>query len=798
MISAQWRKVLKDLWSNKIRTILVVLSIGVGVFAVGMVTSSFDFLLNDMQADYLAANPHGASIYCDPFDSALLNSLKRVEGVKEVEGRASTSGKVNLPTGAEYSILMYQVEDLEERKIDRFEPMIPGEEMRLGRREILIERSAIGLLGVKVGDKLAVKLPDGTVRELTVSGFIHDVTQAPAIFSNMALGYVNFDTMAWLGGYQQYTEMVLTVTENPMDEEHVREVATRVAEQVEKSGRTVYFTLVYQPGRHFASDITTALAAMLGVLGAMAVVLSGFLVINTIAALLSQHIRQIGMMKAIGASTSQLRKMYYILVEAFGLMAFLIAAPLSIVVGYLVALGISSFLNFDLQGFRVPASTLALTLLVGLGVPFVSSLLPVRRGTRITVREAISSYGLSNGKFGDNWIDRLIDRIRGLPRPVLISLRNAFRKKARMLLTLTTLSLAGAVFIGVINVRDSFYLEIEKTLGYFLSDVNVNFDRYHRMEEIQPLVDAIPEITAAEGWGYSMAEVLQADGVTSDQITIMAPPAGSKLVQADITSGRWLLPEDENAIVVGNHFIKLRPDVKVGDTLTLTMDGQKSQWKVVGIYNMAGTVIPPMVFANKEPLNRTLNQMGRIFDLRVVTEQHDPLTQQRTAEKIKTLFEANGIKVASVTTGAENMAQQSTVINILIYTLLVMAVLIALVGGLGLMGTMSMNTLERTREIGVMRSIGASDRSVLEMVVVEGMVVGLLSWAIGMILAFPITLFLNYVIGVAFVNVPMRFVLAPDGYFIWMIMVLVISAISSLLPARNATRLTVRDVLAYE
>jgi len=798
MISAQWRKVLKDLWSNKIRTILVVMSIGVGVFAVGMVTSSFDFLMKDMQADYLAANPHGAVIYSDPFDADLLNSLSKVDGVQEVEGRASTAGKVPLANGNDYSIQIYQVENLENRKIDVFEPAIPGEALSLGRHEILLERSALPALGVKTGDHLRVKLYDGTVRELTVSGIVHDVTQPPAAFTNMAIGYVNTDTMAWLGGMQQYTEMVLTVSENKADEAHVREVATRVSDQVEKSGRTVYFTFVYQPGRHFASDITTALAAMLSVLGAMAVVLSGFLVINTIAALLSQHIRQIGMMKAIGASTKQVRKMYYVLVEAFGLLSFIIAAPLSILVGYLVAILVSNFLNFNLQGFRIPITTLVMTLLVALGVPFFSAMIPVRRGTRITVREAISSYGLSNSKFGANWIDRLIDRIRGLPRPVLISLRNAFRKKARMLLTLITLSLAGAVFIGVINVRDSFYLEIEKTLGYFLADVNVSFDRYHRMEEVQPLIDSIPEIESAEGWGYSMAEVLRDDGATSDQVTILAPPAGSKLVQADITSGRWLLPEDENAIVVGNHFTKLRPDVKVGDQLTFSIDGQKSKWTVVGIYNMAGTVIPPMLFANKEPLARTLNQAGRIVDLRVVTTQHDGPTQQRVATEIKQLFEANGINVANINTGVENMAQQSTTINVLIYTLLVMAVLIAVVGGLGLMGTMSMNTLERTREIGVMRSIGAADRSVLEMVIVEGMVIGLLSWLIGMILSIPVSLFLNYVIGVAFVNVPMRFALALDGYIMWMIMVLVISAISSYLPARNATRLTVRDVLAYE
>ena len=130
--------------------------------------------------------------------------------------------------------------------------------------------------------------------------------------------------------------------------------------------------------------------------------------------------------------------------------------------------------------------------------------------------------------------------------------------------------------------------------------------------------------------------------------------------------------------------------------------------------------------------------------------------------------------------------------------LLIMAVLIALVGGLGLMGTMSMNVLERTREIGVMRSIGAVDLAIMGLVITEGMIIGMISWGLGALLAIPITNVLNVLVGVSILTVPLDYVFSPNGLIIWLVLVIVLSTIASILPARNAVRLTVRDVLAYE
>ena len=122
----------------------------------------------------------------------------------------------------------------------------------------------------------------------------------------------------------------------------------------------------------------------------------------------------------------------------------------------------------------------------------------------------------------------------------------------------------------------------------------------------------------------------------------------------------------------------------------------------------------------------------------------------------------------------------------------------AVVGGLGLMGTMSINVIERTREIGVMRAVGASDGSVLKIFMVEGLFIGVLSWFIGTIVALPIGKLLSDAVGIAFTDFPLNYTFSTNGALLWLAVVLILAAMASFLPARSASRLTVREVLAYE
>ena len=511
---------------------------------------------------------------------------------------------------------------------------------------------------------------------------------------------------------------------------------------------------------------------------------------------MGQQIRQIGVMKAIGATIFQLIGMYMALVLAFGGLALLIAVPLSTLASYALTRWMIGMLNANPSQFSIPSVSLWLQVTIALAVPVMAALVPVLNGSRLTVRQAISNYGLT-APSQHSLLDRLLESIRGLPRPILLSIRNTFNRKTRLVFTLITLILGGAIFIAVLSVRESMHIEVERTFGYFQSDVNVEFSNPYSFTKAQDALQDVPGIVTVEGWNIIRVNVMRTDGENSDQVILHAPPADSKLVTPAMAEGRWLNPTDTNAIVVDNHFVKARPDVKVGDEILVRINEKDHPFIVVGVFRLASNVPSPYAFVNNEYLTQRIGGSGKVTSLRVVTESHNAAFQANVLQALQTRFDEEHIQV-TLQTGSESIAQSQRMTDILVYLLLFMAVLIAAVGGLGLTGTMSMNVLERTREIGVMRSIGADSGTIFQMVATEGVLVGLMSWGLSIPLSILLTHWLDNNLGTRLMTLPLFYTLSTDGIFIWFVIVLVLSSIASMAPARNAIRLTVRDVLAYE
>jgi putative ABC transport system permease protein len=796
-MSSRWKKVWADFWGNKSRTILTIITIAVGVLAVGFNTNLGLYMAESMDGDYLSASPSEATVYAGPLDDDMVKIAREIPGVDAAEGRRAVNATVVRTDDKQVSIQLTALEDPDHSTINQLKPALGESSLpALSEKQFIVDASAQSL-GYKPGDKIVVELSNGKLRELTFAGYMHDVTGFPFGFTNTMDAFVTPKTLDWLGGSENYDSLAISVAEKQTDQDHVTKVAQAVADRVERAGATVYFVSVYQPGHHFAYSISNGVFFILTVLGYMTVFLSGFLIVNTITALMAQQTRQIGIMKAVGGGNSQVFTMYLVLILAFGLVALGIASPLANSLAKTFGGGMAQYLNFHPAPYVGYRSAFIQQVIVALVVPLLAALLPIYNSVRVTVREAISDYGIGgNAKPKDKSVSK---GALFLTRPMRLSLRNAYRKKTRLMLTLITLVLGGAIFIGVYNLWASFDKTIEDIQGYFLADINMSFGRYYRFDEVAAIAKKVPGVSSVEGWTeYAGTLVSEDKEGAGTQILFVAPPSTSTLIDPVITAGRWLTTGDENAIVIGNHLLNIFPNLKVGDWLTIKVNEKETKWHIVGVYSITGNVSPPLLYVNYEYLSKLVGAPGQVYSLRVLTEQHDAISQRRISDQLQALYQAEGISIESTQLGAEFIRDQKAQTDILVYFMLAMAGMIAIVGGLGLMGTMSINVLERTREIGVMRAIGASNGDIQGIVIVEGMVVGLISWAISILFAIPITGILCFGVGMAILTAPMPAVYGVTGIIAWLIFTIVLATIASALPARRASRLTVRDTLAYE
>jgi putative ABC transport system permease protein len=230
----------------------------------------------------------------------------------------------------------------------------------------------------------------------------------------------------------------------------------------------------------------------------------------------------------------------------------------------------------------------------------------------------------------------------------------------------------------------------------------------------------------------------------------------------------------------------------------LTINGRDASFEIVGRYTwMQEEDGTSQAYSSYSYVSRLLGETGHARAYRVMTESSDTDFVDRTGAMVAETLKRQGY-TPTIVTLASGRRSVTAGADLIAGSLMVMALLTVGVGGIGLTSTMSMNVLERTREIGVMRTIGAVSGDIRRMVVVEGVSVGILSWAIGLVLSIPLSRLICTGVGISLLRRPLDYVFNWGSVAIWLGLIVVISALASLWPAINAGRLTIRDALAYE
>ena len=800
MTHVRWRYVWRSLWIYRTRTVLIVLSTAVGIFAFGMIIGAAFMLNRELPIRYQEVYPASAVLHTGWIDQRMVDSVRRTPGVAVAEGRTRVVIQYRRPTGEWHDLDLIALEDYEDNRVDMVRsisgPWPPPE------RQALVERNSLPLTGYQVGDSLLVENSLGDRRELPVVGITHDMNEPPAQITGVPYFYVSQDTLEWLGLPRRYNEVHLLVDGDRFDIEHVNRVAQAVTDKLEDTGVTVTWTEVPKPGEHWFEEFLPTILLIITSLGLLAVILSGFLVINVITALLAQQTRQIGVMKAIGGRPDQVAELYLRMVACFGVAALLLAIPLGAVAARGFSVFLAGQLNFDLGMVRPDARVIGLQVLVGILTPMVSAIFPVLATVRKPARESLQDSGLdADAGAPEGPLRRMMELQQRLPlsRPMRLSLRNTFRRRGRLVRTLIPLALGGALFMSVLSVRASLFRTLEQTLVERGFDVQVQFTQAYPIRRIDHEAAQLGHVAAYEGWTAYRGVPVYADQSQGDSLLVYGLPPETKVYQPALVAGRWLRPNDANALVVTSGLVSTDRVFELGNEVTLRIGSEDDVWRVVGVVEvMQPPIAPATIYASQSYLWQEKGNWGRADLVRILMTEHKSALQLELAQVAEDRFQRAGLEVQSTRNASEDRVIFTERFNIITVILLIMAFLLGTVGSLGLMGTMSINVLERRREIGVLRAIGASDRTVIRLFVVESVIISIISWALALPLAQVMSRVMSYAIGMNFLKAPLRYIFDWSAPVYWMAIIVVVAALASLIPARNAAKLSVRETLSYE
>ena len=815
---AYWRKAIRDFWQERTRTILVVLAIAIGIAAFSTVMSTYAILVRELDQGYLATNPASAVLRTDRVDDALLQTVADVAGVGAAEARRTITARVKAGPVEWRGLTLFVVKDYADIRIGKLEPQEGAWPPAPG--EILIERDALQVARARIGDTVTVRTTRGKEETLRVSGSVHDVGQAQARMENIVYGYITLPTLERLGEEPYLDQLTVVVAENRFDEPHLRNVAESVKAAVEKAGHPVRRMDVPKPGKHPHADIMGLLLLAQAAFGLFALVLSGILVVNLLTAILASQVRQIGVMKAIGGTRGQISRIYFGQALLLGLAALVVAIPLGMWGSRVFCRSMAVFLNFDIKSFSVPVWVYLLDAFVGLVVPLAAAAYPVGKGSRVSVAAALADFGVGSTSFGASAFDRALSGIGGLTRPLLFAIRNSFRRRARLVLTVATLSIGGVFFMSALNIRASMIHTLDRLFASKKYDLTVGLPTMYPFEKVERAIQGVPGVTLAEGWITTEAALADTGSATApsdglhqplagtggghsaagalggNRFPVTALPENTKLLGLEIVEGRGLQPGDLTALVINSALATQDPRMKVGDEVTLRMGPAETAWRIVG--KAREPFAPATGYVSRRYFDEVGGHAGHANSIRIALEKTDPASIAGVRAGLDRGLEREQVRaVGSATKSDGRYGFDQHMLMIYVFLIVMSAILVG-VGGLGLMTTMSLNVLERRREMGVLRAIGATPRAVALIVVAEGTAIGLMSFGLAALAAWPV----GKLVGDALVMVMFRsgldFRFEVRGLAVWLAVSIVFGAVASLVPAWQASRHPVREAIGYE
>ncbi len=774
-------KAFRDVQRRPLRTVLTIIGIVLGVAGLVAINHTGHNLADAQRETYAGARQPDFTVFVSQISPTLLDLVARQENVQTVDTRMVRTTRTSAGAGW-FSTRLIGVEDFHNIRLSEMQ-LIEGRYP--GRGEVVYDFAAQDVLNIGIGDTVALQRTGGApTHYVQVSGFVQVPEAIDPTVANRATAFLPAVEARRFEG-RQYNNFLMVRLDDPRQ---ASATASSITQMLNRRGIGTGSPNIRDPEVFTGSRELETLLVLLRVFSVLGLALSGFLVVNTIAAIMVEETRQIGIIKAVGGSRRSMIVGYLGFATMIGLVAAVLGLALGLIGGRLLTAYLARLSGLFLPGFSITLTDVALAFAVGVGVAIVSALIPTWMNTRRQIAELLRNIGVV-ADFRRGVVHRFTIFAARFGSVFAMGVRNLARRPGRAAITVLVVAVAVSAFLGTEAVNRSVSITVDNLYELYGGEGWVEFE--------QPIdigfnrrIETHPEVERAEPWLRNRASL------GSTNTTVWGLPEDTHIYTARLTDGRWISRGNPVQVVLTTNLGR-EIDAEVGDVMTLDMGGQSHLIEVAGLVDDESTFLGAdaigKVFMRIEDQNRMLGrgQQAGIFAMQL--SETEPEQVERILADIEETFAIHQPQTVPM---YQDQQAAERVIGILTLMLNAMVAIVALVGLAGIVNTLIINLTERRREFGILRSVGASTRQLVRLLVTEGVALATLGYALGLIFGYPLARYLVDLTSRQLFGLEFHFsAVAFIGAFL---VAVIASAAASLGPAIIAARIRPIQVLRYE
>lgn len=785
------KKAWNDLRAHPGRTLLVAFALMIGLWGVGSVSVAYVILKNDLNENYLRTSPYHIALRSKDFANLDLDRFRQRPEIESAAFRDLSFQRIEVFPDRWIPLWLFGVEDFKHYRLARIYPQEGPVTPPPG--SILIERNGKLVSELKTGSTAHIRV-GGTVKSVAVAGIVFDPAQAPATQDAFVYAYTDKTTYGRITGEAVNQRLIIRLKQ-ATSRRQVMKTAQALAMQMGKQGIRIDGIDVPSPNRHPHQWQLNTLIAFQGWIGALALLMGAVLVSQLIGAILAGQTRQIGILKAIGATRRDIFTNYLLMVLMPGALASIIAVPLAVFSGYRYAGFVAKILNFDILTTTLPLHLYIGLFGCGLLLPMLFALPALLKGCRMSVREALADYGIANN---DDQVTGVVKRHVRLPFGTRLAVRNVLRRRQRLATVVATVALGVAIFSTGFNVRQSLLDFLEATKQSMRYDVQIVLKKSVPQDIALAPFAGVENVDRVETWTGGRGRLQSKVAAIGNGIGIVALPYDSDLDKKEIVKGRWIQRSDEPEIVMNQKAVEdFGVAVEIGGCYPIDLGGTEIEARLVGISREFDAA---KIYIDEAQYDALVNPEHRINSLMFVANDRGYAQIVRLKQAIERRAESSDLDIFYIMSQAERAKIIFDHLNVILRLFTLLSSLVLIIGALGMAAATGANILERAREIGVMRAIGATPKKIYRMFEAEGAVVSSMGILIGLLLSLPLSLYAAKFFGKLILghDVSLRFAFSHSGFAITLLVTLVFGWLASRIPARKAVSISNREALSYE